>query len=76
MKKLIIAAVVMMAMCACTESADEAEKYATIQVFDYSGNLFKEYKGRSLFFTSNDFVRFYDEDGNKVLVYGGIIIIK
>lgn len=74
MKKLIIAAVVMMAMCACTDSA-EGGKYATIQVFDYSGNLFKEYKGRNLFFTDNDFVRFYDEDGKRVLVSGGIIII-
>ena len=75
MKKLIIAAVVMMAMCACTDSA-EGGKNATIQVFDYSGNLFKEYKGRNLIFTDNDFVRFKDEDGNRVYVSGGIIIIK
>lgn len=75
MKKLIIAAVVMMAMCACTMSVEE-KPYRTIQVFDYSGNLFKEYKGRNLFFTDNDFIRFCDEDGKRVFVSGGIIIIK
>ena len=85
MKKLIIAAVVMMAMCACTESMQRNLKsinsdwngglYRKVEVYDYNGNKIKEYQGKfDVEETPYNSVYFDMEDGRRIIVHGGIII--
>ena len=85
MKKIIISIIALVALCSCTESTQRAMKslssdwngglYRRVEVYDYSGNMLRQYEGKfDVEETSSDYIYFDDQDGKRVIIHGGIII--
>lgn len=76
MKKWAKRSVVWMALLGmCTLSGCASCASRTVTLYDYDGNEIKSWTGK--FFNgsgSENKVYFYDEDGKRVIIHGGIVV--
>lgn len=85
MKKLVLVALVLLALSSCTESTQRSIKSIKsdwtgglnrkVEVYDYNGGLIKSWEGKfDVKETDQNSVYFDDADGKRVIISGGIII--